>query len=163
MVKHLKGPVAIDPTLPRQAFIDPLPADQRPAAGTIRIPYRTNIVGYRYDRASGLYRRSVDGRAQIDPADGKRVTARNVVVLFMSYRVDSTIERGHARPVVGSTGSGKAWIFREGVLIKGTWRKPHDDSLTRLLDADGKEIPLARGRTFFQIVPKSTKVAHTGA
>ena len=31
-------------------------------------------VDYRYDRATNLYLRSVDGRRQIDPADGRRVT-----------------------------------------------------------------------------------------
>lgn len=157
-VKRLGGPKTMDATLPRRAFIDPLPAAERPARQTIRIPYRTAIIGYSYDRKSGLYRRSVDGRAQIDPADDRRVTTRNVVVLFMPYRVDSTIEPGHARPVVGSVGSGKAWVFREGSLVKGRWEKPTDTALMRLLDKDGNEIPLVRGRTFFQIVPTGTKV-----
>lgn len=159
-VKGLKGPATMDPTLPRRAFIDPLPAADRPATQTIRVPYRTNVIGYRYDRRSGMYRRSVDGRAQIDQADGKRVTTRNVVVLFMSYRVDSTIEPGHARPVVGSVGSGKAWVYREGSLVQGRWEKPTDAALMRLVDKNGNEIPLVRGRTFFQIVPKGTKVTH---
>ena len=118
------------------------------------------IIGYRYDRKSGLYRRAVDGRAQIDPADGKRVTTRNVVVLFQRYRIDTKIEPGHARPVVGSVGKGTAWIFREGKLVKGRWEKATDIAPTRLLDKDGKEIPLVRGRTFFQVVPTGTKVTH---
>ncbi len=159
-VKRLKGPAKMDATLARRTFIDPLPAADRPATQTIRIPYSTNVISYRYDRKSGMYRRSVDGAAQIDPADGKRVTTRNVVVLFMPYRVDSTIEPGHARPVVGSVGSGKAWVYREGSIVQGRWEKPTDTSLTRLVDKNGKEIPLVRGRTFFQIVPKGTKVTH---
>jgi hypothetical protein len=159
-VKRLGGPATIDPTDPRRAFIDPLPAADRPATQTIRIPYHTAVIGYRFDRKSGMYRRSVDGRAQVDPADGKRVTTRNVVVLFMSYRIDSTIEPGHARPIVGSVGGGKAWIYREGSLVKGRWEKKSDAALMRLLDDDGQEVPLVRGRTFFQVVPIGTKVTH---
>jgi Protein of unknown function (DUF3048) C-terminal domain len=88
------------------------------------------------------------------------VTARNVVVLFQPFRIDTKIEPGHSRPVVGSIGSGKAWIFREGKVVSGTWRKREATGPTRLFDAKGIEIPLIRGRTFFQIVPLGTKVSH---
>ena len=30
----------------------------------------------------------------------------------------------------------------------------------RLFDNDGNEIPLVRGRTFFQVVPNGTKVTY---
>jgi hypothetical protein len=160
-VKRLRGPRTMDATLPPvRTFIDPTPVADRPASQTIRIPYRTAIIGYRYDRKSGLYRRDVDGRAQIDPADRKRVTTRNVVVLFQRYRIDTKVEPGHARPVVGSVGKGTAWIFREGKLVKGRWEKATDIAPTRLLDKDGKEIPLVRGRTFYQVVPTGTKVTY---
>ena len=160
-VKRLGGPATIDPTLSRYTFVDPRPKAERPAGQTIRIPYRTALIGYRYHKDSNVYRRSVDGSAQVDPADGKRVTARNVVVLFMKYRIDTKVEPGHARPVIGSIGTGTAWVFREGALVKGTWDKLDDTARMRLLDKDGQEIPLVRGRTFFQIVPTGTKVAHS--
>jgi hypothetical protein len=94
----------------------------------------------------------------VDPADGKAVMTRNVVVLFMSFRTDTKIEPGHSRPVVGSIGIGRAMIFREGRLLEGTWSKADEVSPTRLLDAAGTEIPLVTGRTFFQIVPDDTRV-----
>jgi hypothetical protein len=161
-VKKLGGPATIDPTLSRYTFVDPRPKADRPAGQTIRIPYHTALISYRYDKNSDLYRRSVDGRAQVDPADGKRVTTRNVVVLFMKYRIDTKIEPGHARPVIGDIGKGAAWVFREGTLVKGTWEKVDDRSRLRILDKNGQEIPLVRGRTFFQIVPSGTKVKHAG-
>ena len=129
---------------------------------TIRVPYRTNVITWTYDRNSNLYRRSVDGRPHIDPADGKRVTATNVVVLFQRFHIDTRIEPGHARPVLKTTGMGKAWIYREGRVIKGIWRKARDVAPTLLFDAQGNEVPLIRGRTFFQVVPTGTKVTHRG-
>jgi hypothetical protein len=144
----------------RRAFVDETPLSDRGAKQSIRIPYRTGIVTWAYDRESNLYLRAVDGRAQIDPADDRRVTARNVVVLFMPFRIDTRIEPGHARPVVGSIGSGKALIYREGKVVAGTWRKDAQTKPTVLLDAAGKEIPLVRGRTFFQVVPLGTRVTH---
>jgi hypothetical protein len=145
-----------------RAFTDPSPLEARAAKQTIRVPYRTNVITWTYDRATNLYRRSVDGRAHVDPADGKRVTATNVVVLFQKFRIDTHIEPGHARPVLTTTGKGAAWIYREGRVVKATWKKDRDVAPTLLFDANGKEIPLIRGRTFFQVVPKGTKVTHRG-
>jgi hypothetical protein len=151
-------PDQLAPEIYRRTFIDERRADQRPPSQTIRVPYQTNIVTYTYDRASNLYRRSVDGKAQVDPADGKRVTTRNVVVLFMPYRIDTKIERGHARPVIGLIGEGTAWVFREGTLTRARWSKTGVGEPTRLIDASGADVPLVRGRTFFQIVATTAKV-----
>lgn len=158
--KKLGAPTLMAAGLKQRAFADPSPLDARALKQTIRVPYNTNVITWSYDRKSNLYRRSVDGRAQIDPADGKRVTATNVVVLFQKFRIDTKIEPGHARPVLKTTGTGRAWIYREGRVVKGKWVKERDVALTRLVDADGNEIPLIRGRTFFQVVPLGTKVTH---
>jgi hypothetical protein len=154
----LGGPKTMDEALFRRPFRDPSPAFERAASQSIRIPYRTNVITYRYDPAKNLYLRSIDGKAHIDPADDKRVTTTNVVVLFQKFRIDTRIEPGHSRPDVTTLGTGVAWIFNEGHLVKGTWRKRTDTAPTRLYDADGKEIVLVRGRTFFQVVPPKTKV-----
>ena len=155
----LGGPRKMDTDLFRRPFRDASAlADRGPASQWIRIPYWTNTISYRYHRSTNQYRRSVDGRAQIDPADGKRVTATNVVVLFQKFRIDTKIEPGHARPNITTIGRGKALVYQEGRLIKATWRKVDDTGPTRLFDADGTEIELVRGRTFFQVVPPGMKV-----
>jgi hypothetical protein len=90
--------------------------------------------------------------------DGKQVTARTVVVLFMSFRTDGTLEKGHARPVLGFIGSGVAWVYTEGTLVKGSWSKLHEADPTIILGPDGMELPFVRGRIFMQVVPLGTKV-----
>jgi hypothetical protein len=145
----------------RHLFIDAAPLASRATSQTIALPYQTGLVGYRFDRASDVYQRRLDGRVQIDPADRKPVTTANVVVLFMAFRIDSTIERGHARPVLGDIGTGRAVIFREGRAIVATWRKDDAGDGTHLVYSSGTEIPLVRGRTFFQIVPIGTKIHYT--
>jgi Protein of unknown function (DUF3048) N-terminal domain/Protein of unknown function (DUF3048) C-terminal domain len=158
VIAALGGPAAMPAALPRRTFVDPAPLAGRGSRQTIRIPYRTGVVTYTFDRDTDLYLRSVDGRAQIDPADGRRVTTRNVVVLFMPFRIDTTIERGHARPVVGDKGQGRAIVFQNGHAIAGTWTKSSDGGLTVLEDRSGAEIPVVRGRTFIQVVPPSLAV-----
>jgi Protein of unknown function (DUF3048) C-terminal domain len=162
VIAALGGPAGMPPELARRPFVDPSAVAGRGSHQTIDIPYRTGRVRYVYDRSSDLYRRWLDGRLQVDPADHHGVTTRNVVVLFMSFHTDSTIEIGHARPVLGDIGVGRALIFREGRLVVGTWRKDDETALTRLFDAAGVEVPLVTGRTFFQIVPLGTHVTPKG-
>jgi hypothetical protein len=155
------GPATLDARIHRRPFVDESAPSARGGRQTIRVPYQTGVVTYDYDSGSNVYRRSIDGRAQIDPADGKRVTTRNVVVLFQKYRIDTTLEAGHSRPVIEDVGKGTAWIFSEGRFTKADWVKPSIDAVTRLVDGNGKELPLVRGRTFFQIVNIGAKVSHS--
>ncbi len=88
----------------------------------------------RYDRETNACVRSVSGRTQIDAVDGKPVSARNVIVLWMPLSIDPHSEPGYHRPIIGQIGQGKAWVFREGRVFKGTWRKADVGSLTRFFD-----------------------------
>jgi len=155
------APAAMVTGLRSWTFIDDGPVAQRPAGGSITIPYGTGTIGYTYDPAANAYLRSVAGRAQIDANDGTRVAARNVVVLFMRLSTDPQSEPGYSRPVLDQIGSGQAIVYRDGVAVAGTWRKPDVGGLTRFFDASGQEIALVRGRIFVQVVPTGTRVSST--
>lgn len=157
------APSTMVPGLGVRPFADDLPAAQRPTKGSISIPYNRGGTSYTYDRARNLYLRSVKGKAQVDAVDRKRVTARNVVVLWMRLSVDPESEPHHNRPQLDHVGTGKAIVFRDGKAIKGTWKKPSRHALTRFYDGSGTEIPLVRGRIFIQVVRTGTKVAYDAA
>ncbi len=161
-VRH-GAPKTIPTTVEVRPFTGDLPADQRPAKASIHIPYNRGSTGYTYDKASNSYLRSVAGKAQYDKADGKRVTARNVVVLWMGLSVDPESEPHHHRPLLDHIGKGRALVFHDGHVIKGTWRKATASGLTRFFDEAGHEIPLVRGRIFIQVVPKGTDVTYKAA
>ncbi len=78
----------------------------------------------------------------------------------MKVSVDPESEPGHNRPLLDHIGSGKALVFRDGLVIKATWKKPGRHTLTRFYDEDGEEIPLVRGRIFIQVVPTGAKVTY---
>jgi hypothetical protein len=139
-------------------FKDDAAAGARPASGSITVPYNRGASGYAYDHESNAYFRSVAGKAQVDASDGRRVTARNVVVLFMRLHYDPESEAGHRRPMLDQIGEGTAWVFRDGTIVKGVWRKASQGGLTSFYDAAGAEIGLNRGRTFVQVVDLGTRV-----
>ena len=155
---NLGYPLAMPSAVGLRPFKEDAPVEERPASASIDVPYNRGTSSYTYDPASNAYLRSVAGRAQVDPADGKQVVARNVVVLFMRLSIDPESEPHYARPVLDQVGTGKAFVFRDGKAIVGTWSKPDNTALTRFFDGDGNEISLVRGRIFIQVVPTGTNV-----
>jgi hypothetical protein len=155
-----KYPAQLVDGLGVRPFKDDAPVSERPAKGSINVPYGRGASGYTYDPATNSYLRSVSGKPHVDAADGKRVVARNVIVLWMRLSYDPESEPGHRRPVLDQIGTGTAWVFRDGAVIKGTWAKKDSGGLTRLYDGAGKEISLVRGRIFIQVVATGTKVTY---
>jgi hypothetical protein len=151
-------PDVFSPRAETYTFAEDSPASTLPSSGWILIDQRSIDVRYDYDPAANDYARSLNGQPHLDAANGQRVRARNVVVLFQS--LTSYTEPGHVRPVVGSVGSGQALIFREGRVVEGKWVKKTETSLTRLYDAAGTEIPFVRGQIYMQVVPIGTKVTY---
>jgi hypothetical protein len=158
VAEDLAGTASIDPDVHVRPFRDDGPAGSRGTEQAFSIPYKTVKVGYAYDPATNAYARFLNGVAQVDPMDGGAVTARTIVVLFMTFRLDGTIEKGHSRPVLGFVGSGDAWVYTEGTLVKGRWSKPTEGDPTVILGPDGTELPFVRGRIFMQVVPIGTKI-----
>ena len=102
----------------------------------------------------GRYLRTQNGRPDV-LADGARVNATNVVILSVSFYPTHIIDdAGNADPFVVVTGSGPAWVMRNGKLVKGRWVRPSYRVPMRLLDARGAVIPLAPGRTWLELQPR---------
>lgn len=91
--------------------------------------------------------------------DGSQVSAANVVIQVV-HVTDSAIldAAGNPSPDVELTGSGKAYVLRDGRLIRGRWERETLDDLTRFLTKDGTEIALAPGRTWVELLPSHVEV-----
>jgi len=160
MADSLGYPATIDAGVQSRPFIDEVPVGERPAAGSITVPYRAATISYTYDAATNSYQRSVGGTGQIDQANGQRVAPKNVVILFQDFKIDQAKDN-YLEPVIADVGSGKAMVFRNGQMTLGIWRKTANSDLTRLYDSADAEIPLVRGQIFIQSVPLTTKVSYT--
>jgi hypothetical protein len=154
-----KGYPATYQNLPTRTFKDDTGIAQRPAAQTVSITYRTGIVGYQYDPVSDSYLRMIGGAPEVDPANGNKVYARTVVIMYQVYGNDPHALDEPSRPYVFNIGSGKATIFMEGQAITATWKKTSTTALTRFYDSSGREIPFVRGEIFMQSIPAGTAVS----
>jgi hypothetical protein len=92
-------------------------------------------------------------------SDGTQFSAKNVVVQVVKIRMtDLTDANGQPSPQAITVGSGKAYVFRNGRVIKGTWERKSAADLTKFMDQNGDEIPLVPGNTWVELLPQGIPV-----
>lgn len=99
------------------------------------------------------YLRVQDGTPHLDAADVQLGVA-NVIVLEVTY--SNTYS-----PAAKTVGSGKAYVFTNGVVYEGTWERSARTEPWILRDSGGAVIKLTPGRTFVEIA-RADKVAIVG-
>ena len=93
-------------------------------------------------------------------SDGTQFSAKNVIVqLVKTELTDVTDANGMPSPLAITVGTGKAYVFRNGKVIQGTWVRESADQITRFLDTKGKEIKLNPGNTWVELLPKDKTVS----
>jgi hypothetical protein len=136
---------------------EPAPAE-KPTARSITANFSSPLfrVGWTYDKANNSYLRSNGGVRQSDRASKKPLRADVVIVMKARYRTVSGA--GHQR--ISTLGKGQVFIFQDGIVTKGTWRKPNSTSQFTFTDAKGEEIKLNPGRTWFEVIPTDQSVTY---
>jgi hypothetical protein len=115
-------------------------------------------VDYKYDPATNDYARSLAGAPHIDAVTGKQIHVKNVVVEMMPTSYGTT-RTGEQTVIMGTVGSGQGWVLRDGDAIPVTWKKASHTARTQLIGADGKDVPLDAGNTWYSIVPVGKTVS----
>jgi len=133
------------------------------AAAQVSIPYPAGSdVVFRYDAQTGRYLRWVAGAPHTDRNNGKQLGVSNVIVQFCEHQATDIVEDSNGATSIRiiMTGKGPAWLFRDGVVVKGFWERDGKYDLTRFVDASGKELALKPGQTWVEIVPPDYKIAY---
>ena len=137
-------------------FKDDIAEDLRPESQKFTVNFNYNYAPtYSYSSKCNCYTRSILGTTQTDKKSQKKITTQNVIVVFSN--LSSTYLRGTAYTSITTTGSGVAYIYRDGVKITGTWKRTAGKPI-RFYDSGAGEVILNRGRTWIDIVAKGTIV-----
>ena len=91
--------------------------------------------------------REQNGRKHVDGA-GVQVTPTNVIVQFIAYGRSAADENS---PEAIVSGSGDAWIFTNGYVVRGTWTRKNDAAVTSYTDEQGNAIALTPGITWVEL------------
>ena len=114
-------------------------------------------VKYIYNQEGHYYTRFNGGKSH------HNIKPNNIIIQF----TDQYVEDDEGRLHIQTQGTGKALIFRDGKVIKGSWEKDKPvkringilpTSFTKFLDQSGSEIELNRGQTWIEVVPKDVVV-----
>lgn len=112
-------------------------------------------VRYDYDAAKNQYLRFQGGDKHIDREKG-HITPK--VVIAMKVPMERGFEDGY-REQIKTTGGGEAYVFQNGTVIKGKWRKKSATSQIIFTDSHGTEIKLNRGQTWITALAKERAVS----
>lgn len=106
--------------------------------------YGSNNACFTYNPEDRLYYRSQYGKEQIDEYNGEQVAVTNVVFKVCHGEVrdakDYLAFEVH--------GSGTAYVFTNGKVIEGTWKRNSDYEPNIFYDKDGNEIVFNQGKTW---------------
>lgn len=146
-----------------KANFTPLPrkSAEQPAATPTAKTINLNIssenfnVRYDYDAANNSYKRTVGGQAHTDEKSAAQISPK-VVVAFV-------IPQGKSGQYTTyqTIGTGQVFIFQDGVVSTGTWKKDANNANFTFTDSNGAALKLNPGQTWFTALGDASRVAYT--
>ena len=151
-------------TLPPRIFrySRAVPAGATPVASA-SVPFSVESpVVWQWSQTAGQWLRSYNAQPDNDPA-GQQLHATNVVIQMVQVQAGPYNESGADSPDVESitTGTGTAYVLRDGLRETGTWSRPSGGDITKFSFPNGKPITLQPGTTWYEVVPDSVTVTFT--
>lgn len=156
---------------PLEVFFDNLPGKEYPEqfdfltasvisdfeeAENINIDYWGSYdVIYKYNSLKNNYLRFInDGDNPHQTESGAELAAKNVIVQY----VKTSTKDDEGRQEIELDSGGKMQLFRDGIIISGSWE--NSNGRVSYLDDDGDEIEINPGQTWIQIVSNGTEVSY---
>ncbi len=113
-----------------------------------------HLIKWVYNKNTNSYLRYQNGAEHRD-ADGEKISAENVIIQITNIEVFDEIGRRKIRTM----GEGKAMVFQDGKMMRGTWKRPGKNSITRFYNSAGEEIQFNFGKIWIEIVSEIHKIA----
>lgn len=106
--------------------------------------YGSNNACFTYDPKDRLYYRSQYGKEQVDEYNDEQLAVTNVV-----FKVcHGEVRDDHDYLAFQVHGSGTAYVFTNGKVIEGTWKREGDNKPNVFYDKNGDEIVFNQGKTW---------------
>jgi len=109
---------------------------------------------YDYDQASNSYLRSEGGSPHKDLKSGAQIAPKVVIGLVMPQGNNGIYT------TYDTIGSGKAYVFQDGVVTICNWSKTSNDSNFTFKDDSGAEVKLNPGKTWLSVVGSTSRVSY---
>ncbi len=123
----------------------------------VEVGYKSGLVSWSYDGASGAWQRALSGKKQIDASTGQPISFTNVIVAYANH-VTTLIQEdvtGAKSIEVQFWGEGPVRIFRDGREYGGKWKRNAEVGNLEFFDPAGNKLPLKPGNSWIEMVPLS--------
>ncbi len=118
--------------------------------------YADYDVVWKYDSVKNLYLRENGGVSQIDFTSQEQLSAKNIIVQLV--KEERSLDQ-HAHNYYEVVGSGKGYLYQNGIQEEITWTKSSRTARTLFMSKSGKEVELVPGKTWVVLLPaKNTPV-----
>lgn len=111
---------------------------------------------FSYDVASNSYIRSQAGKPHVDEKTNLPIAPKTVIAIVMP----KSIHPDGVHTVYGTSGSGKAFVFQDGIVTTGTWEKADRKTQIQFKGADSKPIPINIGNVWISVVGLESSVSY---
>jgi Protein of unknown function (DUF3048) N-terminal domain/Protein of unknown function (DUF3048) C-terminal domain len=105
------------------------------------------------------------GQAMVGQPNGQLspISTTNIVVQVVQYTLGPWVENeeGGLEVMVHAAGSGPAEVLRDGVFVRGTWKRSSYSAPLQLVTGNGQTIKLKPGTTWVDVVPSGLPVTPT--
>jgi len=106
-----------------------------------------------FDRNNPVYEQQYDRQTE------EPILAENVVIILAPYaEISEETESSAGVYDVDLLGKGEAFLARDGVVQAVFWQREEAGDVLILVDEDGNAVPFKLGRTWFELMGKSSQV-----
>ena len=123
-------------------------------ANRVYIPSGGGNTTYEYDKENKIYKRFVNGDANIDYETKEQYTTKNIIVQKINTKVASDNYYWELETV----GSGNGYYITNGYAVPIKWSKASRTEKTKYTYLDGIEVIISDGNTFIQLQSNSQKL-----
>jgi hypothetical protein len=111
---------------------------------------------YDYDAATNSYKRSEGGKIHTDEKSGAQLSPKVVIALV----TPSALESDGTHNSYTTTGSGPMYVFQDGTVTQGTWKKDSRTAQFVFTDSAGQPLKLNAGQTWISLVTSAGAVTY---
>lgn len=123
---------------------------QTPTAGTIDFLISSQFYNseFKYNSSTNSYLRFQGGVKQIDALNGQQLSPKVVIALFVSqaYNPDGL------HTSYNTTGQGKMYVFQDGIMSPGNWKKTDRKNQLEFTDQYGMPMNINAGQTWVTLI-----------
>ncbi len=120
----------------------------------IEVEYSKSFdVQWQYDAESKVYERYMNDKKTIDD-NGNALSAQTIIITKNKVKILDEVGRRE----IHNIGSGQAYIFSQGRVVVGFWKKSKAEFRTRFYDENDEELAVPPGKIWFMSVPEEIEL-----